>query len=56
MEQKERTVRDVVGDDPALLGYWQQISPQVQRRLLDSTINVCTLGELKKLAEELAGE
>lgn len=56
MEQNERKPWDVVGKDLALLQYWNEIPPKVQRQLLDSSINVCTLGELKKLAEELAVE
>ena len=36
-----------------LLAYWNQIPPKARLRLLDSTITVSTLGELKKLAEEL---
>ena len=53
MEQFYRHPRDVVGGDPELLAYWNQIPPRARLRLLDSTITVSTLGELKKLAEEL---
>jgi len=53
MEDVKRTPVDVVGHDPALLAYWKEIPPVAQLRLLDSAITVSTLGELKKLAEEL---
>ena len=53
MERIYRHPRDVVGDDPELLACWKRIPPRAQLRLLDSTITVSTLGELKKLAEEL---
>lgn len=53
MEELKRTPVDVVGRDPELLAYWKEIPPVAQLRLLDSAITVSTLGELKKLAEEL---
>jgi len=53
MEELKRTPVDVVGRDPKLLAYWKEIPPVAQLRLLDSAITVSTLGELKKLAEEL---
>ena len=56
MEQFYRHPRQVVGDDPELLAYWNQIPPKARLRLLDSTITVSTLGELKKLAEELGSD
>ena len=56
MEQYYRLPRDVVGDDAALLSYWDQIPAKAQLRLLESKITVSTLGELKKLAEELSME
>ena len=49
-----RHPRDVVGTDPALLAYWEQMPPRAQLRLLESKITVSTLGELKKLGEELS--
>lgn len=52
MKKHLRKPRDVVSDDPALLADWGNIPPQVQRRMLESTITVSSLGELKKLAEE----
>jgi len=54
MTRKTRTPRDVVGDDPALLEYWQSMHAVSRQRLLNSAISVSTLGELKKLDEELA--
>ena len=53
MEQKQRLPRDVVGEDPLLLDYWPRMHPMARRRLLESNISVSTLGELKKLDEEL---
>ena len=53
MEQKQRITRDVVGEDPLLLNYWKEMHPMARRRLLESDISVSTLGELKKLDEEL---
>lgn len=54
MEQFYRLPQDVVGHDPALLSYWKQIPARAQLRLLESGISVSTLGELKKLGEELS--
>jgi len=54
VEQYYRLPQDVVGHDPSLLSYWDQIPAKAQLRLLESSISVSTLGELKKLAEELA--
>lgn len=56
MAEKLRSPRDVVGEDPALLAYWNQMPVHSQLRLLESRISVSTLGELKKLGEELAVE
>lgn len=56
MEQYYRLPRDVVGQDPALLSYWNEMPAKAQLRLLESTISVSTLGELKKLAEELSAD
>ena len=53
-EQYYRLPQDVVGHDPILLSYWDQMPARAQLRLLESTISVSTLGELKKLAEELS--
>lgn len=53
MKQYYRHPRDVVGSDPVLLAYWDEMPPKAQLRLLESTISVSTLGELKKLGEEL---
>jgi len=52
-EQYYRLPQDVVGHDAALLSYWDQMPARAQLRLLESKITVSTLGELKKLAEEL---
>ena len=41
----------VVGHDAQLLSYWDTLPPSVQLRLLESTISVSTLGELKLLEE-----
>ncbi len=54
MESYYRLPQDVVGHDPVLLSYWDQMPARAQLRLLESTISVSTLGELKKLAEELS--
>lgn len=54
MKQYFRLPQDVVGHDPVLLSYWDQMPARAQLRLLESTISVSTLGELKKLAEELS--
>lgn len=54
MEQYYRLPQDVVGHDAALLSYWDQMPAKAQLRLLESSITVSTLGELKKLAEELS--
>jgi len=53
LEQFFRLPQDVVGHDAALLSYWDQMPARVRLRLLESGISVSTLGELKKLAEEL---
>ena len=58
MEQFDRYYRlpqDVVGHDAALLSYWDQMPAKAQLRLLESTITVSTLGELKMLSEEFGG-
>ena len=54
-EQYYRLPQDVVGHDAALLSYWDQMPAKAQLRLLESTITVSTLGELKMLAEEFGG-
>ena len=54
MEQKTRLPQDVVGHDAVLLSYWDEMPARARLRLLDSRISVSTLGELKKLAEELS--
>ena len=53
MSQYNRRPQDVVGEDPALLEYWSTMPGSVQLRLLESSINVSTLGELKMLREDL---
>ena len=53
MEQYYRLPQDVVGHDPQLLSYWDQLPARAQLRLLESTITVSTLGELQRLGEEL---
>ncbi len=53
LKQYFRLPQDVVGHDAALLSYWEQMPAKVRLRLLESDISVSTLGELKKLAEEL---
>ena len=45
----------MIGHDAALLSYWDQMPAKAQLRLLESTITVSTLGELKMLAEEFGG-
>jgi len=49
LEQYFRLPQDVVGHDPVLLSYWDQMPPKARLRLLESRITVSTLGELKKL-------
>ncbi len=53
MIQYYRHPRDVVGRDGALLEYWETMPGKVQLQLLESSINVSTLGELKMLREHL---
>ena len=53
MEKKLPNPRDVVGEDSTLIDYWNQLPVRAQIRLLESGISVSTLGELKKLGEEL---
>ena len=55
MEQFYRLPQDVVGRDPELLSYWNAMPSAARLRLLDSKITVSTLGELKMLAESMAG-
>ena len=54
MEQYYRLPQNVEGHDPVLLSYWKQVPPRAQLRMLESKITVSTLGELKKLAQELS--
>ena len=54
MKEYYRHPQDVVGDDPVLLAYWNQMPVKSRLRLLESSISVSTLGDLKKLGEELA--
>ena len=54
MEQYYRLPQDVVGHDPVLLSYWDQMPAKAQLRLLESTISVSTLGELQKLSSALS--
>lgn len=51
LKQYFRLPQDVVGHDAQLLSYWDTLPPRVQLRLLESTISVSTLGELKLLEE-----
>ena len=53
MIQYFRHPRDVVGRDDRLLEYWNTMPGKVQLQLLESSINVSTLGELKMLREHL---
>ncbi|MGI5962822.1 MAG: hypothetical protein ACOX7N_03780 [Lawsonibacter sp.] len=53
MKQFFRQPRDVIGDDPELQACWNQLPPSARLRMLESGISVSTLGELKKLGEEL---
>ena len=54
MEQYYRLPRDVVGDDPELLAFWDCMPGVAQLNLLKSGITVSTLGELKPLAAHFA--
>lgn len=56
MKSYYRLPQDVVGHDPVLLSYWDRMPAKAQLRLLESSISVSTLGELKKLEEELSME
>ena len=56
MEQYYRLPQDVVGHDAVLLSYWDTMPAKAQLRLLESTITVSTLGELKMLAESFDRE
>ena len=56
MKQYFRHPRDVVGEDPALLSYWEKTPGKVQLRLLESTISVSTLGELQMLRDQIEHE
>ncbi len=56
MKQYGRLPQDVVGHDPELLSYWDQMPARAQLRLLDSGITVSTLGELKLLSEHFFQE
>ena len=51
LKQYFRLPQDVVGHDAQLLSYGDTLPPSVQLRLLESTISVSTLGELKLLEE-----
>ena len=53
MRESIRHPRDVIGTDPLLVEYWNTVPAGVRLKLLESGISVSTLGELKKLAEEL---
>ena len=54
MKQYYRLPRDVVGDDPELLAFWDCMPGVAQLNLLKSGITVSTLGELKQLAAHFA--
>lgn len=56
MEQFYRDPQAVVGDDPALLAYWNTMPGRVQTRLLESGLTVSTLGELQSLCDQLEHE
>lgn len=53
-EQYYRLPQDVVGHDAVLLSYWDTMPAKAQLRLLESTITVSTLGELKMLSERFS--
>ena len=53
-EQYYRLPQDVVGHDAVLLSYWDTMPARAQLRLLESTITVSTLGELKMLSERFS--
>ena len=53
-EQYYRLPQDVVGHDAVLLSYWDTMPAKAQLRLLESTITVSTLGELKLLSERFS--
>ena len=56
MIQYFRHPRDVVGRDDTLLEYWATMPGKVQLQLLESSLNVSTLGELKMLREHLESQ
>lgn len=53
MEEYSRTVEDVIGNDGAMLDYWDKMPDMVKRQLLCSNIVVDTLGELVLQANQL---
>lgn len=53
MAEYSRTVRDVIGEDKALLDYWDKMPDSVKGQLLESNAVVSTLGELQILACQL---
>lgn len=53
MPEYARTVKDVIGEDKALLDYWDKMPDMVKGQLLDSNASVSTLGELVILSNQL---
>ncbi len=53
MIEYTRRPEEVVGCDPTMLGYWDQMPDQARRYLLASPIQIATLGELELMNEQL---
>ncbi|MFI3249446.1 MAG: hypothetical protein R3Y07_00600 [Eubacteriales bacterium] len=56
MKEYSRTVYDVIGNDSALLDYWDGMPDEVKRILLASEITVNTLGELQLMSNQLRAQ
>lgn len=56
MDHQERLVEDVIGQDKALLDYWDKMPDKVKQQLLASDVSVSTLGELQLMANQLRAD
>ncbi len=48
-----RSPRDVIGNNPIMMAYWDQMPDEARRYLLSSNIQIPTLGELELMNEQL---
>jgi len=48
-----RRVEDVIGNDPAMMQYWDTVSPKIQELLLNGQNTYASLGELQMACENL---